>query len=99
MDWIMISLLGLLVINITLIIIVLTTLPHHGDERKKLIKMKSQSFTFTVVIGLFIYEMGKSMYIQLWGDGTYGGMSPHSYLTSISLIYLITLLYWRRKYA
>ncbi len=88
----------LLVLSLILIFFTISTLPQLGDERKKLIKMKAQSYSFAVVIAVLVFEMGKKVYSAFWGSNTYEGISPFSFLLSICIIYLITLLFYKRKY-
>ena len=98
MDWILIGFLSLLAIAVTLIVITLISLPKLGDERKNLIKMKAQSYAFTVVIGYVLIEFGRNIYRTTWGNGSYEGMNPFVFLVVISVIYLISLLFTKKKY-
>lgn len=98
MDWILNVFLGLLAIAVTLIVITLASLPKLGDERKDLIKMKAQSYAFTVVIGFTLIEIGMNIYRATWGNGSYEGMNPFTFLVAISVIYLISLIFTKKKY-
>lgn len=98
MDWIVIVFFGLLAISVILIIMTLVSLPKLGDERKNLIKMKAQSYTFTIVIGYALIEFGRNIYRTTWGNGSYEGMNPFTFLVAISVIYLISLLFTKKKY-
>lgn len=70
MDWIFLALFfGMLGISAILIIFTLVSLPRLGDERKDLIKMKSQSYTFAIVIGYALIEMVRKVYIVSWSNG------------------------------
>lgn len=89
---------SLLALSLLLIFYTISTLPQLGDERKKLIKMKAQSYSFAVVIVGLVIEMGEKVYSVFWGSNTYEGISPFSFLLSICIIYLITLLFYKRKY-
>lgn len=89
---------SLIALSVVLILFTLSTLPQLGDERKNFIKMKAQSYSFAVVIGMFVYEMGKKVYSVFWGNNNYEGISPFASLISICIIYLLTLLYYKRKY-
>ena len=100
MDWIMLTVpLGILVISAILIIMTLVSLPHAGDERKNLIKMKAQSYTFAAVIGFILLEFFKNIYVTVWRNETYDGMNPFTLLVAISIAYLGTLLFFKKKYA
>ncbi len=50
MDWIVVSFFAVLAIFVLLIVITLASLPKLGDERKNFIKMKAQSYAFTIVL-------------------------------------------------
>lgn len=90
--------LGFLLINAILIILTLISLPKLGDERKNFIKMKAQSYTFTVVIGIILIQIIKNTYKIIWGNGVFEGINPLSQLTTISIIYLVSLLFFKKKY-
>lgn len=98
MDGVVIAFLTILVLSIILILFTLSTLPLIGDERKNFIKMKAQSYSFAAVVLYLVFEMGKKVYSAFWGSNTYEGISPFSFLLSICIIYLITLLFYKRKY-
>ena len=97
MYWIILSLF-ILAICLILIVTTLVSLPKLGDERTKYIKMKAQSYTFTVVIGVVLLEIIESIYLTTWTDSSYEGMNPFSFLVAISVIYLISLLLSKKKY-
>lgn len=99
MDWIVLTVLFIIIgISVILIISTLVSLPQLGDERKNLIKMKAQSYTFAIVIGYAIIELFKKIYINIWKDGSYEGINPFTFLITTSIIYLISLLFFRKKY-
>ena len=98
MDWIVGLFLIVLTICIFLIVMTLMSLPKLGDERTNYIKMKAQSYTFTVVIGVLLLEIIESIYLTTWTDSSYEGMKPFSFLVTISVIYLISLLLSKKKY-
>jgi len=97
MYWIILSLI-ILAICLILIVTTLVSLPKLGDERTNYIKMKAQSYVFTVVIGVLLLEIIKSIYLTAWTDSSYEGMNPFSFLVTISVIYLISLLLSKKKY-
>lgn len=98
MDWMLGLFLIILVICTILIMTTLVSLPKLGDERTNYIKMKAQSYTFTVVIGVVSLEIIESIYLTAWTDSSYEGMNPVSFLVAISVIYLISLLFSKKKY-
>ncbi|MEG0385742.1 MAG: hypothetical protein RR642_13405 [Solibacillus sp.] len=87
-----------LAICVLLIIITLGSLPKLGDERKNFIRMKAQSYAFTVVIGVLLLEIIKSIYATFWTEASYDGISPFPFLVAISIIYLLALLFLKKKY-
>ena len=89
---------SVLIISAILIVITLVTLPNVGDERKRMIKTKAQSFTFTIIIALLVLETGKDLYSIFWGSHPYEAKPPIGLLGSASAIYLVSLLFLRRKY-
>jgi hypothetical protein len=98
MDWILVLFLIFFAICIILIVTTLVSLPKLGDERTIYIKMKAQSYTFTVVMGLLSLEVIESIYVTTWTDRSYEGVNPISFLVAISVIYLISLLFSKKKY-
>ena len=99
MDWLIITLFfGFLVLCLVLIGFTLASLLNLGDERKKYIQMKAQSYSFAVVIGMLVLELGESIYFAFWGNGEYSGISPFTFLIAICTVYLVTLLIYKRKY-
>ena len=97
MYWIILSLI-ILAICLILIVTTLVSLPKLGDERTNYIKMKAQSYVFTVVIGVLLLEIIESIYLTAWTDSSYEGMNPFSFLVAISVIYVISLLLSKKKY-
>ncbi|MEK5215984.1 DUF2178 domain-containing protein [Psychrobacillus sp. FSL H8-0487] len=94
MDWIVLTVFFIILgISAILIIGTLVSLPQVGDERKNLIKMKSQSYTFAVAMGYVLIQLFKNIY-----NGSYEGINPFTFLITISIIYLISLLFFRKKY-
>jgi len=98
MDWIVVLFFAILAICVLLIVTTLASLPKLGDERKNFIKMKAQSYTFTIAIGLLLIEIIQNVYLTFWTDGSYEGMNPFTFLVVISVVYLITLLSSKKKY-
>jgi len=82
------------------ILIFVTSSSRKGDERKKFISTKAQSYAFVVVIGMLILEVIESIYRTFQGKNSYDGIgiSPLIFLTMISVVYLITFLTYRKKY-
>jgi len=99
LDGIILTLFSILLgISFLLIIVTLLSLPQLGDERKNMIKMKAQSFTFTAIIGYALIEFGGNVYRTIWGSGFYEGINPFTFLVTFSLMYLMSLLFFKKKY-
>lgn len=100
MDWFFIIVFfAALAICGVLIVFTLVSLPKLGDERKNYIKMKAQSYAFTVVIVMLIIEMAEKIYLAFWGNSSYEGINPFPFLAAISIVYLITLLIYKKRYS
>jgi len=97
MDTAVLLFFAFLAICLLIIMMTLVTLPKLGDERKKFIKMKAQSYTFTVVVGIVFLEILELVYLT-FKERPYEGMNPFSFLTAISAIYLSSLIISKRKY-
>lgn len=98
MNWIVVLFFAVFAICVLLIIITLSSLPKLGDERKIFIKMKAQSYAFTIVIGLLLIEIIEFVYLTLLTDDSYEGMNPITFLVAISVVYLLALLFSKKKY-
>ena len=99
MDWfILIIFFGILLLMVLLIGMLLYSLAKQGDERKNFIKAKAMSYTFAIIVGVLLIEIGMSIYIVSVKGQTVEGMSPFIFLVIISIVYLVTLLYNKRKY-
>ena len=97
MDTAVLLFFAFLAICFLIIMMTLVTLPKLGDERKNFIKMKAQSYTFTVVVGIVLLEILESVYLT-FKESPYKGMDPFAFLTAISVIYLSSLLISKKKY-
>ena len=62
--------------------------------------MKAQSYAFIVVTGMLILYVAESIYLTIQGRPSYTGIgiSPIVFLSVVSVIYLVTLLIYRKKY-
>ncbi|WP_462411426.1 hypothetical protein [Neobacillus sp. Marseille-QA0830] len=98
MDWVKIVYSGILLV--CGILMFFAPFSQKGDERRKFINTKAQSYAFIVVIGMLILEVAESIYLTIQGNTSYNGngFSPISFLTVISIIYLVTLLFYRKRY-
>jgi hypothetical protein len=98
MDWLAMLGLGIILLMVVLIGLLLSSLAKQGDERKQLIKAKTMSQTFAVVIGLLLFKSGQSVYMEIWKGQEAEGMNPFSFLVTISILYLITLQFNKKKH-
>ncbi|MCR8926100.1 hypothetical protein NLI92_001397 [Priestia megaterium] len=98
MDWV--KIVYSFILLVCGILIFVTSSSRKGDERKKFISTKAQSYAFVVVIGMLILEVIESIYRTFQGKNSYDGIgiSPLIFLTMISVVYLITFLTYRKKY-
>ncbi|SEQ87191.1 hypothetical protein [Piscibacillus halophilus] len=98
MDWV--NIVYSVILLVCGISIFVTTFFQKGDERRKFINNKAQSYSFMVVFGMLILEVAQSIYLTIQGNTSYNGIgiSPIVFLTVISIIYLATLLIYRKKY-
>lgn len=98
MDWVKIVYSAILLVCGILIFVAASS--QKGDERRKFIKSKAQSYAFIVVMGMLILDGVQSIYLTIQGNTSYNGnwISPIMFLTVISIIYLVTLLIYRKKY-
>jgi hypothetical protein len=98
MDALTVIYISILLISTILIVITLVSLPNVGDERRRMIKTKAQSFTFTIIITLLAIEASKDLYSIFWGNEPYVAKPPFALLGSAAFLYLGSLLFFRRKY-
>jgi hypothetical protein len=98
MDWV--KIVYSVILLVCGILILVAPFSQKGDERRKFINTKAQSYAFIVVIGMLILEVAESIYLTIQGNTSYNGNgnSPIVFLTVISIIYLVTLLIYRKKY-
>ena len=82
-------LLALIVLDISMIVSLLKT----GDERRQLIVWKASTFTLLVVVGTLVFDVVESM-IKVEAML----INPFVKLSVTAMIYLLTLLYYKRKY-
>lgn len=98
MDWV--KIVYSVILLVCGILIFVATFSQKGDERRKFINTKAQSYAFIVVVGMLILEVAQSIYLTIQGGISYdsNGISPIAFLTMISIIYMVTLLIYRKKY-
>lgn len=82
-------LLALIVLDISMIASLLKT----GDERRQLIVWKASTFTLLVVVGTLVFDVVESM-VKVEAML----INPFIKLSVTAMIYLLALLYYKRKY-
>ena len=98
MNWAIVVFVVVTVISVILIGMTLISLVKLGDERKNMIKVKAQSYSFAVVVVILLFNIFKNIYVTTWGNGIYEGVNAFSFLAAISIVYLISLLVFKKKY-
>ncbi|KKB34106.1 hypothetical protein [Bacillus thermotolerans] len=100
MDWV--TLVYSVILLACGISIFVATFFQKGDERRRFINEKAQSYAFMAVFGMLLLEVAQSIYLTVQGNTSYtstgNGISPIMFLTVISIMYLLTLLIYRKKY-
>lgn len=99
MDWV--KLIYLAILLICGIFIFVTSFSKKNDERRKFINRKAQSYSFVVVVGALLLHVVESMVYTVQGTKTdthIVALSPVTFLSLISIVYVITLLAYRNKY-
>lgn len=89
---------GIILVMVVLIGLLLSSLAKQGDERKQLIKAKTMSQIFAVVIVLLLIKSIQYVYMELWKGQEAEGMNPFSFLVTISILYLITLQFNKKRH-
>jgi len=90
--------LGLILLLIDFSIVI--SLFKKGDERRQLIVWKSSTFSFSVIIGILILDCITSLVnagFNLSTNDFNNNSSPFSLLTTISIVYFISLKYYQKK--
>ena len=72
MDIFVVIFLSLIVVSIGIIIFTLFSIAKRQDERQDYIKSKAMSYTFSVVIGLLIIEIGLDIFQSITEKGNNG---------------------------
>lgn len=98
MDWV--KIVYSVILLVCGILVFFAPFSQKGDERRKFINTKAQSYAFIVAIGMLLLEVAQSIYLTIQGNTSNiaNGISPIMFLTVISIIYLLTLLIYRKKY-
>lgn len=95
MDWV--KLVYSVILLVCGIVVLIVSSSKKGDERRKFINMKAQSYVFIIVTGVLILDVAESIYRTVFGIAN-DGSSPLMFLTLILIIYLLTLITYRKKY-
>ena len=98
MDWALILFLFFILSMFVVIALLFVSIAKQGDERKEFIKAKTMINTFAIVIGLLICYIFEAIYMIFVKETKPEGINPFTFLVSISVIFLIILLYNKKKY-
>ncbi len=82
----------ILILCLIAIVAMLFSLAKQGDERRKIIVGKSCANTFLVMVAYLLISVIETMISHS------GGINPITMLSVLSIIYLIELLYHKKKY-
>jgi Ni,Fe-hydrogenase I cytochrome b subunit len=93
MHWIVVLFFGVLLLTVIFIGLVLYSLAKQGDERRNFIKLKAISNTFAVIIVISLIEIVVSVVKKESAE-----MNSFSFLVTISIMYLLMLLYYKKRY-
>ncbi|MBS6954925.1 MAG: hypothetical protein KH230_17040 [Enterocloster asparagiformis] len=80
------------------IIIMFISLGKQGDERRKLIVEKASAGTFAVTVGYILICVIESLIKSVAHHMSADGMNPFIALAVISVIYIIQLMFFKKKY-
>ena len=97
MDWLFIVLVAVFIILIILVLIVLALLLKQGDERFEYIKAKAITNSFIATVGLLVAKLCYGIY-KSGVQTTNENRVNLSLLITISIIFLFSLLWEKRKY-
>lgn len=98
MDWTLILFFILILSMFVVIGLLFVSLAKQGDERKEFIKAKTMINTFVLVVGLLIFFVFESLYVIFVKEMKPEGINPFTLLVTISVIFLIILLYNKKKF-
>lgn len=76
MNWAIVVFFAVLGTSVILIALTLVSLVKMEDERKNMIKMKAQSYSFAVIVFMMIINVIENIYVTTWTDGSYEGVNP-----------------------
>lgn len=86
-------------LTVTAIIFMFVSLAKQGDERRNMIVGKASTKTFVIFVLYVAFFVVRNMYKILSGiDLSPEGMNPFVTLVTISLIYIVELIYHKKKY-
>lgn len=98
MNWVILMFFSIIGISVIAIVITLSSLVKLGDERKDLIKMKAQSYSFVIIVFVLLIDIIQNIFVMFSGQGKFEDVDPFIFLTVISVIYLVSLLFFKKKY-
>lgn len=81
---------------IALVAFLFFSLAKKGDERKNHIKSKAMVNAFVIIVGILFIDVLWTMYRMIIGQA--GSPYPFVYLFVVSLVFLISLIFNKKKY-
>ena len=82
-----------------LIVLTFYSMAKRKDERQDYIKTKAMAYTFSVVLGMLVLEIGEDIYSIITKHEPSDPTDPYIRLFVICLMYFGTLLFYSRKHA
>lgn len=86
----------LVLLMIGLVANLLISIAQKGDERKTYIKTKAMANAFLILLGVLLLNVIWTMYRMIIGQA--GSPYPFVYLFIVSLVFLISLIFNKKKY-
>lgn len=96
MDWLLIMFSIIFALLIILIIIFLVLLSKQGDERYEQIKTKAMANSFIATVGALVAKLCLAVFST--GNQPNSALSNLSLLIAIAIIFLVSLVWQKRKY-
>lgn len=97
MDWLFFGFVAVLVLLVLLIVVFLFFLSKQGDERFEHVKTKAMANSFGVTAGALVVKLCYAI-LNSSAQPMNGTLSNLSWLITIAIIFLISLVWQKRKY-
>lgn len=88
-----------LIVTVAVIIFMFVSLAKQGDERRKKIVETASTSTLFATVFYLLFSIIENIYkVVSRKDLSPEGMNPFIVLTVVSVIYVISLIYYKKKY-